>query len=313
MAAEEPAAALTALLPELRSRMAGAARFILAHPEDVAVFSMREIARRAGVAPVTLVRLAQRLGLPGYGALRRRYMDGVRAGRILGAATRNTDAARGIALAAARAPWPRGFTEAFFAAEQDILRRAQAGLDAAALEEAASLLAAAPRVFVVARRTPFSAAFAFAYALRKARPGVLLLDDVAGAPETPLEDAAPGDAVVAFTFAPYSRITLGLAAQAMAAGARVIAVADARSTPIARLSGPLLFVATTTSRAFPESALGALALGNLLVALTVARLGDAAQRRIRANERRIVGSGEYLRAGPRRGQPAATRRSGSTR
>lgn len=313
MTPDDPVAALTALLPELRAQMVGAARFILAHPEDVAVFSMRELARRAGVAPVTLVRLAQRLGLAGYGALRRHYMDGVRAGRILGAATRNVDAARGIAIAAARHAAPRGFVEEFFAAEQDILARALAGLSEEALDRAATLLAEAPRVFVVARRTPFPAAFALAYALRKARPGVVLLDDVAGAPETPIEDAAPGDALVAITFAPYSRMTLDLATQGMAAGARVVAIVDARSAPIARLARPLLFVAPTTSRAFPESALGTLALANLLVALAVAKLGDAAQRRIRANERRIVASGEYLRAGPVRGQPAATRRSGSTR
>ena len=301
MDTDDTAAALTALLPELGTQMAGAARHILAQPQDVAVFSMRELARRAGVPPVTLVRLAQRLGLPGYAALRRRYVDGVRQGRVFGAAaTRNTEAARGIAEAMARGSDASAFAGEFFAAEHAILESAAAGLDAGALEEAAGVLAGARRVFVLARRTAWPAAFVLAYALRKARADVQLLDDVAGAPEAALEDAVRDDVLVALTFAPYSRLTFGLAQRAAAEGLRVIAVTDSRTAPIGQFAGRLLFAAPTASRAFPESALGAVALANLLVALTVARLGPSAQRRIRANERRIVASGEYVEAGPSR-------------
>lgn len=297
MESDQTSAALTALLPELGSQMAGAARHVLAHPEDVAVFSMRELARRAGVPPVTMVRLAQRLGLPGYAELRRRYVDGVRAGRLFGpAANRNADAARDIAATAARTTGALGFAGEFFAAEQEILRRSLAKLDEAALEEAASLLAQARRVQVVGRRTTYPAAFALAYALRKARPDVFLADDAAGAPESFLEDVTAGDVLVAVTFAPYSRTTQNLASAAAKAGARIIGITDAPSAPLGKLAGRLLFVTPTASRAFPESAVGALAMGNLLVALTVAKLGAPAQRRIRANERRIVAAGEYLEA-----------------
>ncbi|MBS7812534.1 MurR/RpiR family transcriptional regulator [Roseococcus pinisoli] len=297
MESDQTSAALAALLPELGAQMAGAARHVLAHPEDVAVFSMRELARRAGVPPVTMVRLAQRLGLPGYGELRRRYMDGVRAGRLLGpAANRNADAARDIAAAAARNNGALGFAGEFFAAEQEILRSSFAQLDETALDEAADLLAGARRVHVVGRRTTFPAAFALAYALRKARPDVSLIDDMGGAPEAFLEDVTAGDALVAITFAPYSRLTLSLASAAAKAGARIAGITDAPSAPLGKLAGRLLFIAPTVSRAFPESAVGALTMANLLVALTVAKLGAPAQRRIRANERRIVAGGEYLEA-----------------
>ncbi|RVT91483.1 MurR/RpiR family transcriptional regulator [Rhodovarius crocodyli] len=297
MESDQTAAAIAALLPELGTQMAAAARHVLAHPEDVAVFSMRELARRAGVPPVTMVRLAQRLGLAGYAELRRHYVNGVRAGRLLGpAANRNADAARGIAAAAARSTGALGFAAEFFAAEQEILHRSLAGLNEAALQQAATLLAQARRVQVVGRRTTYPAAFALAYALRKARPDVSLADDTAGAPETFLEDMAPGDVVVAISFAPYSRLTQSLADAAAQAGARVIGIGDAPTAPLAKLAGALFFVAPTTSRAFPESAVGALAMGNLLVALTVATLGAPAQQRIRANERRIVAAGEYLQA-----------------
>ena len=293
--------ALRGLLAELTGPMAEAARYLLAHPEDVAVHSMRSLARRAEVPPVTLVRLAQRLGLPGYGELRQGFVERVLRNSAAAqmAATRNAESARAIAAAADAGTGALAFADGFFAAEHDLLRRAFAGLSETTLDRAATTLAMAPRVFVAARRTPFSAAFTLAYALRKARPGVVLLDDAGGAPEGALDDTVAGDVLVAFTFAPFSRITDALARRASGAGAQIIVVSDIDEAPLRDLAGDLFFLAPTLSRAFPESAGGALALANLLAALTVSKLGESAQQRIRMNERRLVETGEYLlAAGP---------------
>jgi DNA-binding MurR/RpiR family transcriptional regulator len=294
----ETTAALRMLMPELGGQMAEAARYLVAHPEDVAVYSMRELARRADVPPVTLVRLAQRLGLPGYSGLRRRYVETVLRGgqRADPAITRNVESARAIVAAARAGTGLLELAEAFFAAEHEVLRKALAGLNEQSLGSAAELLATAPRVFVVARRTPFPAAFTLAYALRKARQGVMLLDDAGGAPEAALEDAAAGDVLVAISFAPFSRITDAMARRAVATNARIIVISDTTAAPLRELAGDLLFVAPTLSRAFPESAGGAVAIANLLAALTVVKLGEAAQQRIRENEQRLVASGEYLLA-----------------
>ena len=48
------AQAFASLPPQLQA----AASFVLEHPDDVALLSMREQARRAGVPPVTMTRLA---------------------------------------------------------------------------------------------------------------------------------------------------------------------------------------------------------------------------------------------------------------
>lgn len=307
---EAVAERLGALLPELAGPIAKAARHILAYPEDVAVFSMRELARRVAVPPATLVRLARRLGLPGYDALRRHYVEGVRRGaagaEVAGvAAARNQDSARALAKAAQSGSLA-DFTADFFAAEQEVLRQTLAGLSPPALEAAAQLLAEARRVQVLGRRTAFVTAFALAYTLQKVRPDVALLNDLAGAPEAVLDDAGAGDVLVVVTSAPFSRVVLNLAEQAAAAGARVIAIAEAPIPPLRRLCGPLVFLASTRGGAFPESVGGSLAIAHLLAALVIARLGEPAQKRIAANEKRIVARQEYLMAGPprRRGRPA---------
>ncbi|MEI6159590.1 MAG: MurR/RpiR family transcriptional regulator [Roseococcus sp.] len=292
---------LNALLPELSGPMLLAARHILAHPEDVAVFSMRELARRIGVPPVTLVRLAQRLGLPGYSALRRPHVEAVRRDSGRQAASRNSTTALAIAEAA-QGNAGASFAQRFFAEEQGLLGRTAAGLDEAALAEAARLLAESRRVFIAGRRTAYGVALALGYGLAKMRPDVRLLDSAVGAPETPLEDAGPGDLLVAITFSPVNRHTCALAEQAAAAGALVIGITDTRLGPLPRLAGPRLLLVPIDGPGFLDATGGAIALARLLVALTLTRLGGPARERVRRNEERVVESGEFVLGRPRRGR-----------
>ena len=60
--------------PQLRQ----AARYILEHPQEVALVSMRELSRNAGVQPSTMTRLAKFLDLPGYDDIRAHHADALR-------------------------------------------------------------------------------------------------------------------------------------------------------------------------------------------------------------------------------------------
>ena len=53
---------LMAQLHEMPAQLQTAARFLLGPSKDVALLSMREQAKRAGVPPATMTRLAQRTG-----------------------------------------------------------------------------------------------------------------------------------------------------------------------------------------------------------------------------------------------------------
>ena len=54
----------------LPPKMQEAARFIIDHPDEVVVSSMRGIAERSGVQPATFVRLARQLGYSGWPGLK---------------------------------------------------------------------------------------------------------------------------------------------------------------------------------------------------------------------------------------------------
>src|SRR5437764_4913983 len=70
--------ALKASFDQLSRQLQEAARWVIDHPADVALLTTREQARRAGVTPATMTRLAQRIGLEGYDEVRKLYADAVR-------------------------------------------------------------------------------------------------------------------------------------------------------------------------------------------------------------------------------------------
>jgi len=281
---------------ELSGQTVEAAHYVINNADEIPFYSMREVARRANVQPVSLVRLAQRLGLAGYSDLRQQFIDTTpeRHQRDRQSIRRNELSAQTLINEMGKSPGLKAFVDSFFATEQAIVEQARAHLSEERLESAVDLLARAPKIYVIGRRTAFTPAYTLAYTLQKARPNIVLLDTPGGAPEGALEDIRPEDAFVAVTFAPFNRLVHRLTEKASSRGAGVIAITDSFAAPISKFAGQLHFVAQTSGRAFPESTLGAIAIANILAALTISRLGDVAQRRIRENERFLVNSGEYL-------------------
>ena len=85
---------LTAGFDELPPQLKEAARWVIDHPADVALLTMREQARRAGIPPATLTRLAQRFRLKGYDEIRKlSCRGGAPAAGQLSRARRGTPAA----------------------------------------------------------------------------------------------------------------------------------------------------------------------------------------------------------------------------
>lgn len=298
--ATEIDAKLRQLMPKVRGPMAEAIRFVLANKDEIPVRSMRELAKRAEVAPVTLVRLAQRLGFEGFEQFREIYVAALinGQGRNLGQAEQLVSLARAEGLL--------GFAAKFAEREIELQRRAVAELDEAALGSAVQALIRAERVFVIGRRPFFPAAYAFAYALRKAKSNTYLLD-TGGGMALELDGLTEKDVLFGFTSHPYSRITLDAARFARAQNATIIAVTDSENAPMAQLADHV-FLTQIRSYAFPDSISGAQLIGSILVGLAVSKLGPQALERIRRNELEIKRSGEFVADPP--GRTARTRSAG---
>ncbi len=277
------------LLPVLRGAASRAVQFMIAERNEVPFRSMRELAKRAGVPPVTLVRIAQRLGFSGFEAFREVYVDAF----VNGEGRNRSRAVELVALA--RRKGSIGFAAQFAERELELQRATIATLNDRTLNATVKAIAGAERVMVMGRRTFFAAAFSLAYSLRKIKPGTLLLDTGGGA-GLELDGLGAKDVFIGFSSHPYSRVTLGAARNAKQQGAMVVAITDSENAPIAQ-SADHAFLTRVKSFAFPDSTAGACLIGNILVALTVSALGEDALERIHRNERQILDSDEYV-AGP---------------
>ena len=269
--------------PAMSRQLQIGARFLLERPEDVATASMRAVAGRAGVTPVTLVRLARALGFEDWQALRRPFVDRLSAAPA-------PYSARAEDLVKRRSP--AGLAHDSFAAHAANLAATEAMNGPRDIAEAAALLARSRRVHVAGFRSCHALAASFVYVYRLFRPEVFLIGGALGL-ELELRALGEGDAVVVLGFAPYSRECALVIEAAARAGARRIAVTDSDVSPLALGADHVLRFAVAGPSFFPSIA-AASALLESLLAVLLARGGKAALDRLRAAERELETLGAYL-------------------
>ncbi|WP_423194933.1 Transcriptional regulator, RpiR family [Cupriavidus sp. H19C3] len=293
MAADQspPPDTLDALLAQLRTdfpylsaQFQEGARYLLDHPREVAIHSMRKVAANAGVQPATLVRLSQSLGFEGWQGLRELFADAVREGGTQPYARRARKVVRDSGS-------NRLLAEMIEAQHRNLDALGAANADT--LPRAADLLAAAPNVHVAGFRSCFPVAFTFHYVYRLFRSSVQLIRGDAGTIEMELRGLAPRDAVVVASFAPYSQESLRVAEAAREAGCKVIALTDSSVAPIALDADCTLLFSVESPSFFPSITAG-VAMMEALVEQLLARKGKGAIRALEATEGQLHRTGAYV-------------------
>jgi DNA-binding MurR/RpiR family transcriptional regulator len=278
---------LTAGFDALPAQLQQAARWVLDHPADVALLTTREQAKRAGLAPATLTRLAQRLGLSGYDRLRQLYAASIRQrpesfqGRAAELISRHGEEG-GAALA-----------QDLFAALGAHLVALAAPKSIAELERAADRLAAAKRVFCLGLRSAFPAAFMLDYVRQLIGAHSVLVDVPGGRGIDTLRAIGPDDVLFAITIRPYTRLTVQAADFAKARGAGVVALTDSTLSPLASLADDTVLIRTETPSFF-HTMTPAFAATECLAALIAARKGQAAVEALAASEAQLAAFETYL-------------------
>ncbi|WEX08367.1 MurR/RpiR family transcriptional regulator [Chelativorans sp. AA-79] len=270
---------ITRTVDTLPGQMEVAARYVLEHPGDVALLSMREQARRAGVRPWTMTRLAKRFGLDGYEELRQIHGEALKeqalgfSGRAGAQVARQREAgglalAREIAAATAR-------------------QTAALGEDtAAALAEAAAAMARARRIYCVGLRSCRPVAGHLAYLLNFLGEKAVYLDFDGGTGLDAFRFATKEDVVFVATVAPYTRTTVEAARHAHTKGLLVVALTDGQASPVARLARHAVIVGTDSPSFFHAMA-PAFAAVEILAALVAGEGGEEALEAIARTERQL--------------------------
>ncbi len=280
---------LAGLYPALPPQLAQAARHILDAPEEVAMRSMRSLAGHVGVAPTTMVRLAQALGFASYKAFRRAVQEAMRqpgAGLAGRAEWLQELAGRGDA-----GEVMGGMAQAAIANIETSSR----GLDLATLAAAADALGGAACVHVVGIGGMHGLATYFAYVARMVLGNVRLAEPAMGVMVDELATLGPEDVLVIAGVDPYGAETVRAAEFARARGTAVVAITDSRASPLAPLATHLLIAPTASPQFFPSQA-AIVVMMETLIALLVSRGGKEVIRRIEAADRFRAEHGVYWRS-----------------
>jgi DNA-binding MurR/RpiR family transcriptional regulator len=279
-------------MDDMPVQMRTAARFIMDHPSEVALLSMREQARKAGVPPATMTRLAQRLGFSGYQDLKDGYVEAIRdnvawfSGRAVNMLNRRKQIGEAALV-----------TETVNAIKHAIGELNRPPI-VDALIKAADVLERGRTIYCVGARATFPVAFLFDYTQRYYSDKIRLLEGPGGSGVDQMHRITAKDAMLAVSLSPYAVSTHRASELAHKAGAKIVAITDTESAPVARLANVVVLV-SAQSPSFFDTISPALAAAEVLVALLASRAGKDVPTKIRQHEQHLREAGVFWNASRR--------------
>jgi DNA-binding MurR/RpiR family transcriptional regulator len=236
-------ATLLARKPSLSRRLQQVAQYLLNNPEDAAIFTIVEIARRAGVPPSAITRFAKELGFDGFAGLQALFKQ-----RLLGPRMSYAERLQAVTreVATPHEPGnprdPHQVAETFIQAAFDTLLRLREDLADAALTPFVDALQKAKAVHIAAARGAFGVGSYTYYGLSRIGKRAFLVDNLGAMRAEQLAAVEPQDALLVITFDDYTPETVELARSAHAAGRTVLAITDNELSPVAPLARHVLYV-----------------------------------------------------------------------
>lgn len=247
---------------QLPRRLQQCADHVATHLDRIALSTVAQVARGAGVPPSAVIRFCQIMGFSGFAEMQRLFRD------ALSRATPDY-ATRLANLKSGGAGQPSTLVAEFVEAGRQSMEALARDLSEPSLNQAVTTLAQARTIHLAGFRRSFPVASYLAYVFDKLGVSAILHDGVAGLGHR--STLQPGDALLAITFAPYSEETLALAAHARDKGLPVVALTDPPASAISGLADTILTVTEIDFGAFRSlSAVIALAL-SLAVAVAARR------------------------------------------
>ena len=252
---------LTDAMADMSPQLRKAAAFVLDHPSEVGLASVRELADAAGVKPNTLVRMARATGFDGFDDFRAPFRDDLRMNSFSSRAHWLQELSAGGKLGSLYAE--------IVNATMTNLQRTFTGVTAEELTTIADAIVASRRTYVIGVGANYALAQNFAYLAGMAVEHVVAVPREGNVPMDTVVRAGAADVVVAMTFEPYRSEVVAAARAAHRQDATIVAITDSHGSPIAIGADYVLLAATDTPQFFP-STLAAAALLETLASFIVA-------------------------------------------
>lgn len=223
---------------ELPDRLQAGVRFLVDHPAQAGVETVKTLAEGAGVQASVLVRLAKALGYTGFSD-----MQAVFRSALLAQSQSYGERIRTSASRKAKPPRePQNVLRSLCDGTMQSLQDLRDSADGGALNQAIDLIAQARTVQVLGLRRAAPIANYLTYLLSRSRKLVRQLGGTPGMLEDEVEALGAGDLLVVISFQPFHPAAVQAHQQALARGATVLAVTDSSLSPIARQAHAVLQV-----------------------------------------------------------------------
>ena len=267
--------------PQMRT----AAKYIIDQQADFGLDSIRVTARKASLSTYTFVNIAKRLNFSGFEDLRKpfryalvaspsslqktEWLDDIRKDDELGNVY--SDAAQNAL---------------------SIVRRSLERQSIKQLDEVVEMLISANKVYLTAVRSSYSIAYYLHYVGRMALPSLQLIPRHMNSAIDDLNDANPGDVLIAITITPYSRETVSACEYAKKKGVKLLIISDSEVVSHQFSSDHTLVASVLSTHNFGCFS-GMMSVVELLVAMLMYRGGAVALERIKSYENIRIENNAY--------------------
>lgn len=215
----------------LSKRLKQVSRYILDHPNDVAIETLAVVAERCGGQASTIVRFAKAFGFDSASQMQRLFRDEL----VSGAG--NLDYGERIKHSSAKKPSdhndPFHLMADFTESNRRSLENLNANINQANLQEAITLITKANTIYIVGFKRSFPVAVYLAYALQKTNKRCILVDNVGGLTKGQTVGITSDDLMIAISYHPYTEETLDIVSDAAEHTDNIIAITDSPISPIA--------------------------------------------------------------------------------
>ncbi|MEQ1768594.1 MAG: MurR/RpiR family transcriptional regulator [Devosia sp.] len=235
---------LTARKAGLSRRLQQVAHFFVNNPEDVAIYTIVELARQADVQPSTITRFAKEMGFAGFNEL-----QGVFRQRLLG--PRMSYAQRMKSFAEVPRPSkakvlhleePGLVFDTFVQAAMDTLIRLREDVDRGELQGFVETLTGSGAVHIAGARGAYGVAAYCYYSLSRVGKRAHLIDNAGSMREQQLNAITENDVLLVLTFDDYTPETIEVATAAHKKGRTLLVITDNELSPVAKIGAHTLFV-----------------------------------------------------------------------
>lgn len=263
--------------PNMSKQLQRIARFALERPSELALGTVATVAEATEVQPSAMIRFANALGYGGFSEMQQLFRSHL-VERSSSYRERIDDMRRAQRKDAGA---PADVLHQLVTESMGELGHLEEKVRTQDLKAAVKLVAAAPRIHVLAQKRAFPVAAYLAYALGQLELRTHLLDGMAGMMRESLRAIAPGDVLVVASFRHYSPEVIEAAAEGARLGAHVIAITDGPLSPLKASAKVCFELADDSSKPF-RSLVAPLCLAQAVVVSTGHLLAEqAAQRKAR--------------------------------